>query len=160
MQKRQINVDVLGLHIEYQPVAQSVFFQADGMVRFGRLSWILQQDGAKIHTTAASSMVEVMQGSNSWWPPALARRQINRELCRMQPCTTFEELRGTLQVARSKIIPASLQHLFEMKSVPRRLANCIEKGDDAMPWYGQVLNFSARHVFQYKIHYNGRLDNT
>ena len=41
---------------EYQHVVLPAF-KADGKVLFGRRSWILQQDGARIHT-AASSMVE------------------------------------------------------------------------------------------------------
>ena len=44
----------------------------------------------------------------------------------MQPCTTSEELWGALQAARTEITPANLQNLFE--SMPRRLADCIEKG--------------------------------
>ena len=48
------------------------------------------------------------------------------KLRRMQPCTTFEELWGALQAARAEIAPANLHNLFE--SIPRRVADCIEKG--------------------------------
>ena len=48
------------------------------------------------------------------------------KLGRMQPCTTFEELGGAFQAARAEITPANLHDLFE--SMPRRLADCIEKG--------------------------------
>ena len=44
----------------------------------------------------------------------------------MQPCTTFEELWGALQAARAEITSANLHNLFE--SMPRTLADCIEKG--------------------------------
>ncbi len=50
------------------------------------------------------------------------------KLGRMQPCTTFEELWGALQAARAEITPANLQNLFESTRMPRRLADCIEKG--------------------------------
>ena len=48
------------------------------------------------------------------------------KLGRMQPCTTFEELWGVLQAARAEITSANLHNLFE--SMPRRLADCIDKG--------------------------------
>ena len=48
------------------------------------------------------------------------------KLGRMQPCTTFEELWGALQAARAEITSANLHNLIE--SMPRRLADCIEKG--------------------------------
>ena len=112
-------------------------FKADGKVLFGRRSWILQQDGARIHT-AASSMVEARAlapgGLLEPWPansPDFSPIEnvwamMAEKLGRMQPCTTSEELWGALQAARAEITPANLQNLFE--SMPRRLADCIERG--------------------------------
>ena len=121
---------------EYQDVVLPAF-KADGKVLFGRRSWILQQDGARIHT-AASSMVEARAlapgGLLEPWPansPDFSPIEnvwamMAEKLGRMQPCTTFEELWGALQAARAEITSANLHNLFE--SMPRRLADCIEKG--------------------------------
>ena len=62
----------------------------------------------------------------------------------MQPCTTFEELWGALQAARAEITSANLHNLFE--SMPRRLADCIEKGR----CHCQVLNICAPPVNRYR----------
>ena len=121
---------------EYQHVVRPAF-KADGKVLFGRRSWILQQDGARIHTSA-SSMVEARAlapgGLLEPWPansPDFSPIEnvwamMAEKLGRMQPCTTSEELWGALQAARAEITPANLQNLFE--SMPRRLADCIERG--------------------------------
>lgn len=121
---------------EYQHVVLPAF-KADGKVLFGRRSWILQQDGARIHTSA-SSMVEARAlapgGLLEPWPansPDFSPIEnvwamMAEKLGRMQPCTTSEELWGALQAARAEITPANLQNLFE--SMPRRLADCIERG--------------------------------
>ena len=121
---------------EYQHVVLPAF-KADSKVLFGRRSWVLHQDGSRIHT-AASSMVEVRAlapgGLLEPWPansPDFSPIQnvwamMAEKLGRMQPCTTSEELWGALQAARAEITPGNLQNLFQ--SMPRRLADCIEKG--------------------------------
>ena len=121
---------------EYQHVVLPAF-KADSKVLFGRRSWVLHQDGSRIHT-AASSMVEARAlapgGLLEPWPansPDFSPIEnvwamMAEKLGRMQPCTTSEELWGALQAARAEITPGNLQNLFQ--SMPRRLADCIEKG--------------------------------
>ena len=74
-------------------------FKADGRVLFGRRSWILQRDGARI-CTAASSMVvarALASGGLLPWPAIFTSirniwAMMAEKLDRMQPCTILEEL--------------------------------------------------------------------
>ncbi len=109
-------------------------FKADGKALFRRRSWILQQDGARVHT-AASSVMEARAlapggllepwpaNSSDFNPIENVWAMMAEKLGRMQPCTTYEELWGALEAARAGFTPAHLQKLLE--SMPKRLADCI-----------------------------------
>jgi transposase len=112
-------------------------FEREGKKLFGRKTWIIQQDGAKIHQTASSlELARSLAPGRVLEPwPALSPdfspienvwSMMAERLARMKPCTTLPELWSALEAVRASITAADVQELF--RSVPRRLADCIAMG--------------------------------
>lgn len=124
---------------EYQEKVLPMFKEEGGRL-FGsrnRRSWMLQQDGARIHQTDASLAMAAAAAPGGLvhpWPPNSPDLSIienvwslmARKLALRPPCTKAAELEVALNEIRDSFTPEELRGLFD--SIPRRLQDCIDSG--------------------------------
>lgn len=124
---------------EYQTMVLPLFAR-EGRRLFARRhsrAWMLQQDGAAIHQTVASLQLArsvAPGGLLEPWPansPDFSLIEnvwamMAERISRMPDCTSIDDLKSHLEVARASIKAEDLRGLFA--SVPRRLKDCIEMG--------------------------------